>query len=49
LLREKGEPFDLEVLGEIWQQCSGGGIQATVEQVCSTLVQAQNIVQSRLL
>ncbi len=49
MLREKGEPFDLEVLSEIWEQCSGGAIQTTVEQVCLTLVEAQNIVQTRLL
>lgn len=49
MLREKGEPFDLEVLAEIWEQSSNGGNQAPVETVCQTIVEAQTIVQNRLL
>jgi hypothetical protein len=30
MLNEKGEPFDLDVLAEIWEQCSNGTSQATV-------------------
>lgn len=48
-LKEKNQPFDVDVFGEIWEQCSNGTTLATIEQVCETITEAQNIVQNKLL
>lgn len=45
----RGEVYDIEVIGEIWEQAANGATETTVQNICNTFVQAQTIVQNRLI
>ena len=43
-----GEPYDKDVADELWEQASGGKTYIKILQVCETIDDGINILQSKL-